>query len=342
MYNSKRTRRWVLQTTGATVGGALVIGSASADEHIIREEAELTDEAHGLDTGASGLATFEVNVEEGVVEYEVHIDRICDPTQAHVHMGGPNEDGPIVAWLYPEDQQEPRHIKGFFSGLLAEGTITPDDFGGPLEGLSFEEASTMLEEEGAYVNVHTEEHPGGEIRGQIEPVEPIEEPEDDTEEPPEDDGDDEEEDEPPEDDDEDEDEDEDPVDPADALEVTDIEVLGSDPDEEYIEITNTSDENVDLSGYEVWDQEGGAVENRNQPEGPYVFQDFVLEANSSVQLWTGDGEDDNENVYWGESLQLWAQDGDTVRIYDSDGELVVRYEYESQESLLLWLTQLFF
>jgi hypothetical protein len=128
-----------------------MMGTASADEHLIREEAELTDEAHGLDTGASGRATFLVDVENGIVEYEVHIDRICDPTQAHV--------------------QEPRQIEGFFSGTLAQGTTTPDDFVGPLEGLSFEEAAAILEEEGAYVNVHTVEHPGGEIRGQIEVVE---------------------------------------------------------------------------------------------------------------------------------------------------------------------------
>jgi hypothetical protein len=148
-----------------------MMGTASADEHLIREEAELTDEAHGLDTGASGRATFLVDVENGIVEYEVHIDRICDPTQAHVHLGGPDEDGPIVAWLYPEDVQEPRQIEGFFSGTLAQGTTTPDDFVGPIEGLSLEEAAAILEEEGAYVNVHTIEHPGGEIRGQIEVVE---------------------------------------------------------------------------------------------------------------------------------------------------------------------------
>lgn len=84
----------MLWATGAAVAGAAVIGGASAGEHLIREEAVLTDEAHGLDTGASGRATFEVDLDEGVVEYELHIDRVCDPTQAHVHLGGPGEEGP--------------------------------------------------------------------------------------------------------------------------------------------------------------------------------------------------------------------------------------------------------
>jgi hypothetical protein len=37
---------------------------------------------------------------------------------------------------------------------------------GPLEGKSFSELRSMVER-GAYVNVHTKEHPKGEIRGQI-------------------------------------------------------------------------------------------------------------------------------------------------------------------------------
>ncbi|WP_331233591.1 CHRD domain-containing protein [Natronorarus salvus] len=216
MQTPRRTRRWVLRTTGAAVAGAAVIGSASADEHIIREEAVLTDEAHGLDTGASGLATFEVDVEAEEIHYTVHIDEICDPNQAHVHVGGPDEDGPVVAWLYPEDVREPRIIEGLFQGTLAEGTTTPEDFVGPIEGMSLEEAGALLQEEGAYVNVHTDEHPGGEIRGQIEVVDaeegdepPEEEPEDEgdeRDEPDDEEGDEYEDEEPEEHDDDDEDE----------------------------------------------------------------------------------------------------------------------------------------
>lgn len=105
----------------------------------------------------------------------MQIDRIWDPTQAHIHIGGPDEDSPVVAWLYPQDVQEPRPIEGLFQGTLAEVTHTPADWVGPIQGMAFQEGIAQLSEVGAYVNVHTEEHPGGEIRGQIEPVEPAEE-----------------------------------------------------------------------------------------------------------------------------------------------------------------------
>lgn len=181
MMDDYQTRRRVLQTIGVTIGSSAVIGTASA-WHPETYEAELTDDAHGLDTGASGHVEFEADSERGEVHYTLCIDRICHPTQAHIHLGGEGEDGPVVVWLYPEDQQEPEPIDGFFQGTLAEGTFTADDLVGPLEGASFEEVVTAMVDEEVYVNVHTEVHPGGEIRGQITPAEKFERP-DETEEP---------------------------------------------------------------------------------------------------------------------------------------------------------------
>lgn len=311
MYDSNRTRRWMLRTMGATVAGAAVIGNASADEHIIREEAELTDEAHGLDTGASGHATFEINPEEGIVEYEVHIDRICDPTQAHVHMGGPDEAGPVVTWLYPEDQQEPRHIEGFFSGTLAEGTITPADFVGPLEGLSFEEAAARLEEEGAYVNVHTEEHPRGEIRGQIEPVEPSR------------------------DGDEGEEEDEEPEDGDPQLALGDLYIgSGVSAEEEYIELVNVGEEPIDFTGWTLEDRLGEGVITGVR-EDPWTFPDgLTLEPDEVLTIYSREGETSIEDLVWSLDYgdHIWRQDADDrVVVRDADGNIVFEGEYDTED-----------
>ena len=183
---SKRTcsRRTVLSVTGAAiVGGTMATGSAAADEHdhVRSYSANLTgdEQVPPVETDASGHATFEANEDETAVEYEVHVESICNVTQAHVHLGEEGENGPVVVWLYPEEGAEPELIEGRFDGTLAEGTITEDDLVGPLEGASFEEAAEMLKDEGAYVNVHTEQHPDGEIRGQIKADgKPTEAPED--------------------------------------------------------------------------------------------------------------------------------------------------------------------
>ena len=174
MSNRPYTRRRVLSVTGAAiVGGTIATGGAAADEHDQEQSysANLTgdEQVPPVETDASGHATFEVNEEGTEIDYELHVESICNVTQAHIHLGEEGENGPVIVWLYPEDGEEPELIEGRFDGMLAEGTITEDNLVGPLEGASFEEAAATLEDEGAYVNVHTEQHPGGEVRGQITP-----------------------------------------------------------------------------------------------------------------------------------------------------------------------------
>lgn len=132
--------------------------------------AELSGEDHGIDTRASGRAEFVADHDAEEVRYTLEVEELCNATMAHIHLGGPDESGPVVVWLYPTDQQEPRTKEGRFTGVLAEGTFTTDDLVGPLEGETIDDLKNRAEED-AYVNVHTEDHPGGEIRGQIEATE---------------------------------------------------------------------------------------------------------------------------------------------------------------------------
>ena len=177
MSNSYLNRRQVLSAVGASIVASVgVSGQAAASSHGDAPRsysAELTGDAEvpPVETDASGHATFEVSEDGTAVDYEVHVNSICNVTQAHIHLGEEEENGPVIVWLYPEDAQEPELIEGRFDGTLAEGTFTEDDLVGPLEGASFEEAAETLEDEGAYVNVHTEQHPPGEVRGQIRPDE---------------------------------------------------------------------------------------------------------------------------------------------------------------------------
>lgn len=188
-------RRDLLKLGGATVGVGLVAGFGSAQDETTTgtptgtptgtttaegtptapPEGELfaaarltgaAQEPEPVDTSATGAAVF-TQTDEGLA-YELHVADIENVTMAHIHIGGPGEAGPVAQWLYPGPAAtEPDPIEGQFAGLLAADTITGDNLTGPLEGESLDALVSEIEAGNAYVNVHTEANPAGEIRGQL-------------------------------------------------------------------------------------------------------------------------------------------------------------------------------
>lgn len=126
--------------------------------------AHLTGDAEvpEVDTDAVGQTVLQLNRDGTELRYRLIVANIDDVTQAHIHLGRAGTNGPIVAFLF-----------GFVpggvttNGVLATGTVTADDLIGPLEGESLSALARALNTGNAYVNVHTVEHPPGEIRGQI-------------------------------------------------------------------------------------------------------------------------------------------------------------------------------
>ncbi len=136
-------------------------------------------------TDASGFASFTVSSDETSVDYRLYVNDAVAVSQAHIHLGPVGENGPVAAFLF-----------GFVSpgmdsdGLLAEGTLIGTDLiastGMDSDGLLAEGtligtdliASTgfdgsmgqlldRLRAGTAYVNVHTDANPPGELRDQI-------------------------------------------------------------------------------------------------------------------------------------------------------------------------------
>lgn len=113
-------------------------------------------------TSASGKATFKLADNGDAIDYTVKTSGISDPTAAHIHLGAPGTNGPVVVSLYPvpDSKAESGHV-------LAKGTITAASLVGPLEGKTIDDLLDDIKAGNAYVNVHTKAHPDGEIRGWI-------------------------------------------------------------------------------------------------------------------------------------------------------------------------------
>lgn len=121
-----------------------------------------------VETDAQGGAVFAPHEDGEAIEYALAVQGIENVTQAHIHQAQTGENGPVVVWLYPDPAtQEPLPISGRVDGVLATGIVEADDLTGPLEGESLDALLEAMNDRGAYVNVHTEQNPPGEIRGQI-------------------------------------------------------------------------------------------------------------------------------------------------------------------------------
>lgn len=162
-------RRRFVKAVG--VGGAVLAGAgaAAARGHNRNFRAHLSgdNEVPPVDTNAQGQAVFQLSRDGMEVSYKLIVANIENVLMAHIHIGGPDENGPVAVWLYPEDGPPPQKIPGRFDGVLAESTITADDLVGPLTGESLDDLVEIMRKGETYVNVHTEQHPPGEIRGQI-------------------------------------------------------------------------------------------------------------------------------------------------------------------------------
>lgn len=121
---------------------------------------------------AAGQAVFQLSPDGTSLDYRLIVANLDNPVAAHIHIGPPGVNGPVVAFLFGPAPAG----GGTANGVLAEGTITAANLVGPLAGQPFSVLIDALNSGNAYVNVHTNDGvppagtgpgdlPGGEIRG---------------------------------------------------------------------------------------------------------------------------------------------------------------------------------
>ena len=120
------------------------------------------NEVPPFDTQAQGQANFKISKDGTELYYKLIVANIENVRASHIHLGEPDANGPVVAFLFGGPK-----VVGQTQGVLAEGTITASNVIGPLAG-NFAALVDAIRSGNAYVNVHTDQRPAGEIRGQID------------------------------------------------------------------------------------------------------------------------------------------------------------------------------
>lgn len=118
-------------------------------------------EVHIVETKARGVANFRFNKENTMVNFQVNVANLEDVRFAHIHLGKRGENGPVVVTL------QPTRIDGPVNGVYAKGMLTDSNLAGRLTGGDLVILKEAFRTGNAYVNVHTDKYPPGELRGQL-------------------------------------------------------------------------------------------------------------------------------------------------------------------------------
>jgi hypothetical protein len=124
------------------------------------------EEVPANDSDGQGQAVFRLSDDGMTLSYKLIVANIENVTQSHIHLAPAGSNGGIVVWLYPSAPPA-LLIPGRTQGALAEGEITSADLVGALAGADLDALLSEIRAGNAYVNVHTSQLPGGEIRGQL-------------------------------------------------------------------------------------------------------------------------------------------------------------------------------
>lgn len=118
-------------------------------------------------TAAVGQATFQLSRDGTTISYRLLVANIENTIMAHIHMAPAGTSGGIVVWLRPTAPPPPSPVPGRFDGVYATGSFTAANLVGALAGQPLSALLDAMRAGNTYVNVHTSQFPGGEIRGQI-------------------------------------------------------------------------------------------------------------------------------------------------------------------------------
>lgn len=134
-------------------------GVVSAQPSNYRAHLSGDNEVPAVETNATGQAIFKFK--NDALQFKLIVANIHDVFAAHIHCGAPGVNGPVGITLFGED------LSGRFNGILNQGTILAPNDGNACAWENLGDVIAAIESGNAYVNVHTDGNPGGEIRGQV-------------------------------------------------------------------------------------------------------------------------------------------------------------------------------
>lgn len=134
-----------------------------AEDNIFSTPLTGMEEVPPVNTNSTGIALFELVKDN--INFKVNVTNLDNIKGAHIHTGEFGQNGEVIVSLY-----KPATPMDVVNGSLVEGKINAVDLQGALKGKTVNDLVQLMNNTKTYVNIHTEQYPNGEIRGQITTV----------------------------------------------------------------------------------------------------------------------------------------------------------------------------
>jgi CHRD domain len=121
------------------------------------------NEVPPVETSATGEGEFTVPANDSM-KYRVNITGISNASAAHIHMAKAGENGEVIVDLLNTPTSKDKDTA---YGMIFRGNLTDSSLKGPMQGKTLADLVAAMDAGDTYVNVHTDAHPDGEVRGQI-------------------------------------------------------------------------------------------------------------------------------------------------------------------------------
>ena len=148
-----------------------ISATAGAQDEVVSAVLSGFNEVPAISTAGNGL--FRAVITSGSIQYTLfYADLEGLVEQAHIHFGQAGVNGGVSAFLCSNLDSPPAGTPACPASGAVSGTITADSIIGPsgqgIDSGELEELIAAIRSGFTYVNVHTDLHSPGEIRGKIE------------------------------------------------------------------------------------------------------------------------------------------------------------------------------
>ena len=117
-------------------------------------------------TTGTGVAQFVIS--NNSIYYQINLLNIEKIVSVQIHSGGVGTNGDVLVTLFKsKDNDTNSSITQRSSSFSASGNFDASDLTGLLNGKTVNDIILVMQSDEMYVNVITERHPDGELRGQI-------------------------------------------------------------------------------------------------------------------------------------------------------------------------------